>query len=142
MPTEQRIDLIDRARVYQLACAGCTRHGETLGECCYDEPCERLIFAFTVAPAVDAVPVPCKIGDEVWGLMKCRYGTSPAKGVVHHMYFGEDMRLCICVRNVCRGEWGRNVFPTKEEAELALAEMNKKETMAIVSSSQKENEHE
>lgn len=49
--------LIDRNQVYQLACAGCTRHGDTLGECSYDEPCERLIFAFTVAAPVDAVPV-------------------------------------------------------------------------------------
>ena len=76
-------------------------------------------------PIVNAVVLPCKIGDEVWGLMKCRYGIRPAKGVVHHMYFCEDMRLCICVRNVCRGEWGKKVFATKEEAELELAEMKK-----------------
>ena len=83
-----------------------------------------VLYCIDNSDTVDAVPVPCKIGDEVWGLMKCRYRTSPAKGVVHHMYFGEDMRLCICVRNVCRGEWGKNVFATKEEAEAALAKMN------------------
>lgn len=57
MANEKQLDLIDRAKVYQLACAGCTRHGESLGECCHDEPCERLIFAFTVAEPVDAVSV-------------------------------------------------------------------------------------
>ena len=50
--------LIDKNKVYQLACVGCTRHGEELGECNYDEPCERLIFAFTVAEPVDAVEMP------------------------------------------------------------------------------------
>lgn len=34
------------------------------------------------------------------------------------------MRVCICVRNVCRGEWSKNVFATKEEAEAALAKMD------------------
>lgn len=49
--------LIDKEKVYQLACAGCIRHGETPGECYHDEPCQRLIFAFTTAEPVDAVEV-------------------------------------------------------------------------------------
>lgn len=57
MATEKRLDLIDREKVYENACAGCTRHGEKPGECYLDEPCERLIFAFTVAKSVDAVEV-------------------------------------------------------------------------------------
>lgn len=75
------------------------------------------------APTVDAIPIPCKMGDEVWGLRKTRYSLRPEKGIVHHMYFGEDMRVCICVKNVCRGEWGKNVFATYEEAEAALAKI-------------------
>lgn len=54
---ENEKQLIDRKEVYELACAGCTRHGDTAGECNSDEPCERLIFAFTVAEPVDAVEV-------------------------------------------------------------------------------------
>ena len=54
---ENEKQLIDRKKVYELACAGCTRHGDTAGECNSDEPCERLIFAFTVAEPVDAVEV-------------------------------------------------------------------------------------
>ena len=57
MQNERRLDLIDREKVYQLACVGCTRHGEAPGECYHDEPCERLIFAFTVTEPVDAVEV-------------------------------------------------------------------------------------
>lgn len=49
------IAVIDREKVYENACAGCTRHGEKPGECYHDEPCERLISAFTVAEPVDAV---------------------------------------------------------------------------------------
>lgn len=49
--------LIDLDTVYESACAGCTRHGDAPGECYNDEPCERLIFAFTTAETVEAAPV-------------------------------------------------------------------------------------
>lgn len=74
------------------------------------------------APTVDAIELPCKIGDMVWGIKKFNYETKQVKqGIVHMMFFGEDMRLCICVKGVCRGEWGKNVFATREEA---LAKMD------------------
>ena len=69
---------------------------------------------------VNAVELPCKIGDEVWGLKLYRDARIPKKGVVHQMYFGEDMTLCICVKKVCRGQWGRNIFAIREEAEAAI----------------------
>lgn len=84
---------------------------------------DTILGCIADAPTVDAVPMPCKMGDEVWGLRKTRYSLSPEKGIVHHMYFGDDMRLCICVKNVCRGEWEKNVFATYEEAEAALAKI-------------------
>ena len=71
---------------------------------------------------VDAVEVPCKIGDEVWGLKKYRGRQIPKQGIVCQMYFGDDMRLCISVKNVCMGEWGKNVFATEEEALTAIGE--------------------
>lgn len=64
----------------------------------------------------DALGVPCKMGDLVWGIRKHHSGPRVKQGVVSQMYFGEDMRLCISVKNVCCGEWGKNVFATKEEA--------------------------
>ena len=54
--TEERY-LIDKEKVYQSACRGCIRHGEAPGECYHNEPCGRLIFAFTTAKPVDAVVV-------------------------------------------------------------------------------------
>jgi hypothetical protein len=73
------------------------------------------------ASTVDAVAVPCKMGDIVWGIKTYNNGAFRAKqGTVNEMYFGEDMRLCICLKNICRGEWGKNVFATKEEAEAEI----------------------
>ena len=75
------------------------------------------------APTVDAVALPCRMGDMVWGLRYSFNDRYVAKrGKVFQMFFGEDMRLCISVKNVCRGEWGKNVFATKEEAEAAIRE--------------------
>jgi hypothetical protein len=69
------------------------------------------------------VELPCKMGDHVWGIHKINYHKYVVQqGVVNQMYFGDDMRLCICIKNVCRGEWGKVVFATKEEAERAIAE--------------------
>ncbi len=53
----QQNDLISRKAVYEKACEGCTKHGDKPGECYHDEPCERLIFEFSTAPAVEAEPV-------------------------------------------------------------------------------------
>lgn len=71
--------------------------------------------------------LPCKLRDTAWGIKRCNLGNVVKQGEVYQMYFGEDMRLCICVKNVCRGEWGVNVFGTKEEAEEAVGKMAKKE---------------
>lgn len=70
----------------------------------------------------DAVELPCKMGDIVWGIKKFHHGQAVKQGTVYQMFFIDDMRLCICVKNVCRGEWGKNVFATKEAAEAAIAE--------------------
>lgn len=71
----------------------------------------------------DAVEVPCKRGNTVFGIKVYNHGRLIVKqGVVSQMFFGEDMRLCICVKGVCRGEWGVNVFASREEAEAAIGE--------------------
>jgi hypothetical protein len=70
--------------------------------------------------------VPCKMGDTAWGIKRFNHDHREVrKGKVNQMYFGDDMRLCICVKNICRGEWGVNVFATKEDAEKALAELQR-----------------
>lgn len=94
-----------------------------------EEPCEPnecwVHDVIAQTDTVDAVELPCKMGDLVWGIHKINHHSYAVKqGVVNQMYFGEDMRLCICVKNVCRGEWGKKVFATKEEAEAATKEDN------------------
>lgn len=122
--------LIDLEKVYESACAGCTRHGDALGECYHDEPCERLIFAFTTAEPVEAVVFPCKIGDPVWFV-----GTSTAnrlnKGVIETSVEklvlkkgGVYMKLaCNAMYETSCKSIGKTVFFTQEEAEAALAKM-------------------
>jgi hypothetical protein len=74
-------------------------------------------------PTVDAVVLPCKIGDEVWGIRRSNKGAlAPHRGIVSHMYFAEDMKLCIVVQHICRGEWGEKVFATYEDACAAVGE--------------------
>lgn len=75
------------------------------------------------APAVDAMVIPCKIGDTVWAIRPTRGGHLCAmKGVVSEMQFiGSEMRLSITIRGRCRGEWGKTIFATREEAEAEIA---------------------
>lgn len=84
----------------------------------------EILQVIAEAPTVDVIELPCKIGDMVWGIKKFNHETERVKqGIVHMMFFGEDMRLCICVKGVCRGEWGKNVFATKEEALAKMEEV-------------------
>ena len=69
------------------------------------------------APAVN--PLPCKIGDTVWGI---RYHTGVPyikQGTVSEMAYLDDMRLAIAVKFApkynTRGFWGVNIFATREE---------------------------
>lgn len=66
------------------------------------------------------VVLPCKIGDEVWGVRSYHGVKHPQQGRVRDMFFTQDMRLMIVVKHICHGTWGKTVFATKEEAEAAL----------------------
>ena len=68
------------------------------------------------------VRVPCKIGDTVWAIRSYHGILRPQQGVVSEMYFRLDMTLQIVVKHVTRGELGRTIFLTREEAEAALKE--------------------
>ena len=50
-------EYIDREAVYKRACRGCTRHGDEIGTCYHEEPCEELQSEFASAPAADVTPV-------------------------------------------------------------------------------------
>ena len=73
-------------------------------------------------PAVDAVVLPCKVGDTVWGIRNYKGINHPQQGKVDQMYYTNDMRLHIKIKHICIGEWGKKIFPTREEAEAALKE--------------------
>ena len=70
--------------------------------------------------AEDAIHIPCKIGDMVWGIRKHNRGLEAMQGQVNQMLICEGTTLCICVKHVCRGEWGKTVFATKEETLAAI----------------------
>lgn len=74
------------------------------------------------APTVDAVVIPCKIGDEVWAIRNYNGVKHPQKGFVSDMLFTRDMKLQIVVKHIARGEWGKAVFATYEEAAEAIGE--------------------
>jgi flagellar biosynthesis/type III secretory pathway protein FliH len=68
------------------------------------------------------IVLPCKIGDEVWGIRSYHGVKHPQQGRVDGMYFTSDMRLNIRVKHICIGNWGEKIFATREEAEAALKE--------------------
>lgn len=60
---------------------------------------------------------PCKIGDTVWAIRNYHTTKKIMSGKVSEMfYMGEEMRLCIVVKNISRGLWGKDVFGSYEEA--------------------------
>lgn len=76
---------------------------------------------------------PCKVGDTVWAFNTYhakdasdgkKVPASKARAVqgrVSEMYYTDEMRLIVRVKNICvYGFWGENVFATKEEAEAKL----------------------
>ncbi len=70
----------------------------------------------------DVVVLPCAIGDTVWALQSRNGRLYPKQGVVSSMFFNGDMVLVVVVKNISRGEFGKAVFLTKEEAEQAAKE--------------------
>lgn len=78
-----------------------------------EEPCWKVEHGLLVE-------IPCKIGDIVWAIRSYKGHKHPQKGFVREMYFLPDMTLHIVVGHIARGEFGKTVFLTREEAEAAL----------------------
>lgn len=79
------------------------------------------------AQTIDAVELPCKIGDTVYIARRYKCHKRPRKGVVSEMFFNDDMTLQIVVKGVARGKWGVDVFATYEEAEAQIERNNRKD---------------
>lgn len=70
------------------------------------------------------VKIPCRVGDEVYAIRKNNQTWLVKKGKVSEIYFiDKTMRACIVVKGIARGEWGKVVFPTYEEAAQRLKQM-------------------
>lgn len=85
-------------------------------------PHEQLKKEIENTPTVDAVKLPCMIGDYVWAIRNYKGIKHPERGVVSEMFFSTDMKLCIAVKHIARGEWGKIVFATDKEAYAAIGE--------------------
>lgn len=85
-----------------------------------DEIIEKIARYEDLEEAGRLVELPCKIGDMVYGIRRW-YGTNIAKaGPVSEMFYTQNGKLMIVIKNVCRGHWGDKIFATLEEAEAAL----------------------
>ena len=82
--------------------------------------CEDVIGSIEDAPTVDAVEIPCRIGDTVWAIRTYRGHKRPQKGLVKEMYFLPDMTLQIVVSHIARGKFGETVFLTEAETLNAI----------------------
>lgn len=65
-------------------------------------------------------PIPCKCGDALWGIKVYKGYLMPKQGFVREIYFARDMTLIIVLEHICRGELGKKIFRTKEEAEAEI----------------------
>lgn len=66
------------------------------------------------------IKLPCRIGDWVWIVRNYKGVIKPTHGRVKAMFFTNDMKLRIAVRNIGQGEWGKDIFETQEEASAAI----------------------
>lgn len=78
------------------------------------------------APAVDAVELPCKIGDEAWCIRGVGENIYVKSGIVGEMFFNSKMELVISVKHILKGKWGTDIFGSKAEAEEAARSMNER----------------
>ena len=120
METEKRqidANALER-RIVEMASEPNYQH---IGEDWKNGLCMAMV-AVNEMPTVDAVEVPCKIGDFVWAIRNYKGQKHPQRGVVSDMYFTNDMRLQIVVKHIARGEWGKTVFATDKEAYEAIGE--------------------
>lgn len=69
---------------------------------------------------VEALVIPCRVGDLVWVIRSYHGVKHPQQGRVSDLYITRDLRLVITVKHIARGEWGKEVFATCEEAQAEI----------------------
>lgn len=116
------VQLMERLTFEASFCdiALCDSEPDVCGICDQRKVWERLKAYEDAEEQGRLMELPCKIGDEVWGIRCYRGVKHPQKGRVSEMYYRQDMSLLISVKHICRGLWGKTVFPTYEAAEASL----------------------
>ena len=108
-----------------MTCKDCIYHKACKDWDCYNTMAERGSCE-KFDDKSQYMKLPCKVGDTVWAIRKFSGVYKAKKGKVSEMYFTDGMRLCIVVKDVTRGEWGKVVFPSYEEALKVIEEGGKK----------------
>ena len=114
METEMR--LIDANPIIEWFSGG--ESVKSMAESIHDE---RFVGALRNAPVVDAAVLPCRIGDRVWAIRNFHGVKRPQEGIVNEMFFTNQMELCIVVKHVARGIWGKTVFGSYGDAQSAIS---------------------
>ena len=95
---------------------------------------EEIAFYEKIAELLQAdadgrcVVLPCKIGDSAWAITNYYGKKKPKEGIISEIYFTKDMRIAVALKGIARGEIGKNIFLTKEEA---LAELHEQWEKAL-----------
>lgn len=71
------------------------------------------------------VEIPCKIGDTCWAIRRTPGGKKIFQTVVSEMYFVSDMKLVVVGRNISRGEVGKDIFLSADDAIKYINELNR-----------------
>ncbi len=88
----------------------------------YQKVLDKLAHYEDLEEAGRLIELPCKIGDTVYGIRRYHGIRIVQSGIVSEMYFSQENRLIIVIKNICRGYWGENIFGSFEEAKAALKE--------------------
>ena len=100
---------------------------ELKGLAIFDDNLDILVPLSDVRKALQMTPtakiIPCKIGDIVWAIREYKGTKIAQQGIVSEMFYvGKNMELCIVVKHISRGYWGKTVFATQEEAQAVINE--------------------
>ena len=126
--------MLDIAKAFQWNAKNveinCSKCGETIMQ--HSE--EEIAFYEKIAELLQAdadgrcVVLPCKIGDSAWAITNYYGKKKPKEGIISEIYFTKDMRIAVALKGIARGEIGKNIFLTKEEA---LAELHEQWEKAL-----------
>lgn len=73
------------------------------------------------------IDIPCRYGDTAYGIRRYRgQGLKIMAGEISEIGVTDRMEVWVAVKGVCRGQIGKNIFLSYEEAERKLEEMHGK----------------